>query len=176
MNAAHLHVILNHIPVIGIPLGAGLLLYGLVRKSEEVKRASLLVFVIVAVITIPTYLAGQAAEDMVEHLPGVNDDTIHNHEDAATIGLIVTSVLGVLSLTGLALSVIRGALGFFPTIFFLVLAFGVSAWLGRVANLGGKIRHPEFSDGASIDDDHDREGNDDGGRQRRRRNRGGRDR
>jgi hypothetical protein len=68
---------LNHIPVIGIPTGAALLIYGLLRRSEEVKRVSLLVFVVVAIITLPTYLAGKAAEDMVEHLAGVDDDLIH---------------------------------------------------------------------------------------------------
>jgi hypothetical protein len=88
---------LNHIPVVGIPIGAALLIYGLMRGSEEVKRVSVLVFVVLAIITVPTYLAGQAAEDMVEHLPGVDDDFIHTHEDAATIGLIVTSILRAIS-------------------------------------------------------------------------------
>ncbi|HEX8280690.1 MAG TPA: hypothetical protein VF551_04895, partial [Chthoniobacterales bacterium] len=84
MNPAHLHVILNHIPVVGVPIGFGLLFYGLLRKSAEVKRASLLVFIAMALIAIPTFLAGKAAEDVVEHLPDVREELIENHERAAT--------------------------------------------------------------------------------------------
>ena len=176
MNPAHLHIILNHIPVIGIPIGAALLIYGLIRRSEEVKRVSLLVFVVVAIITVPTYLAGKAAEDMVEHLPGVDDDLIHTHEAAATIGLIVASILGVVSAVGLAISFLAGRLALPMTLVILLFSLGVSGWLGKVANLGGKIRHTELRDGAAVDDHHEEEGDDDGGGQRRRRNRGGRGR
>lgn len=104
MNPAHLHIILNHVPVIGMPFAAGLLAYGLLRKSEEVKKASLLAFVAIAVLTIPTFLAGKAAEDVVEHLPGVSEQLIENHEGAALIGLIATLMFGAISLAGLLLS------------------------------------------------------------------------
>jgi hypothetical protein len=145
MNPAHLHIILNHIPVIGIPIGAALLLSGVLRRSEEVKHASLLIFVVVALIAIPTFLSGKAAEDVVEHLPGVSERVIETHEEAATVGLVVISILGLLSLIGLAWSIIRGALGSVLALGLLAVALGASGWLGRVANLGGKIRHTEFS-------------------------------
>jgi uncharacterized membrane protein len=176
MNAAHVHLVLNHIPVVGIPVAAAVLLYGLVRGSEEVKRVSLLAFLAIAIITVPTYLAGQAAEDIVEHLPGVDDDIIHTHEAAATIGLVVTSILGVLSAVGLLISFFVGRLSTLLTILFLLMSLGVSGWLSRVANLGGKIRHTELRTGASFDDDDHDEGDDDGGGGRRGRNRRGRDR
>lgn len=153
MNAAHLHIILNHIPVIGIPMGAALLLYGVIRKSEEVKRVSLLVFIIVGLITVPTFLAGKAAEDIVEHLPGVSENLIETHEEAATVGLVATSALALLAAGGLARSLFAGSLGTLFTILLLAVSFGVSGWLGRVANLGGKIRHTELREGAVLDDD-----------------------
>ena len=54
-----------------------------------------------------------------------------------------------------------------------VTSIGVSGWLGRVANLGGKIRHTELRNGAEFDDDDHDEGDDDGGgRGRNRRGRG----
>jgi uncharacterized membrane protein len=176
MNAAHLHIILNHIPVVGVPIALGVLIYGLLRRSEEVKRVALLSFIVIAAITIPTYLAGRAAEDMVEHLPGVNDDTIDVHKAAATIGLISTSILGLISAGALASSLIAGRVILPLMALVLITAIGVSGWLGRVANLGGKIRHPELSAGAAFDDDDHEEGDDDGGGKRRGRNRRGRDR
>ena len=175
MNPAHLHIVLNHIPVVGIPVAAAVLIYGIIRGSEEVKRVSLLAFLVIALITLPTYLAGQAAEDIVEHLPGVDDDIIHTHEAAATIGLIATSILGVLSAVGLVMSFFIGRLSTPVTILLLLMSVGVSGWLGRVANLGGKIRHTELRTGATFDDDDHDKADDDGGGGRGR-NRRGRDR
>ncbi len=177
MNAAHLHIVLNHIPVIGVPFGAVLLIFGLVRRSEEVKRAALLAFVLIALITVPTFLSGKAAEDIVEHLPGVVDDLIEHHEDAALIALISTSVLGALSLMGLGWSLVTGKLGLPATVLLILISLGVSGWLGRTANLGGKIRHTEFRDGTAGVEDHDEEEDGEKGRGRNRRGRrGGRDR
>lgn len=178
MNPAHLHIILNHIPVIGIPFCAALLTWGLLRKSEEVKRASLLAFIVIAVLTIPTFLAGQAAEDVVEHLPGVSEQLIENHEDAALIGLIATLILGALSLAVLLLSRLFSGAARRLSILLLVLSLMGGAWLGRTANLGGKIRHTELRGEATPATDvegeeEEEEEKDEGGRGR---GRGGRDR
>ena len=132
MNPAHLHIILNHVPVVGVPIGAALLIYGLLRRSER-SNASACWCSSSSLITVPTYLAGQAAEDMVEHLPGVDDDLIHTHEAAATIGLMMSSVLGVLSAAALGLSFLRGRLALPITVLVLLVSLGVSGWLGRVA-------------------------------------------
>lgn len=182
MNSAHLHIILNHVPVIGIPFAAGLLLYGLLRKSEEVKKASLLAFVIIALLTIPTFLAGKAAEDMVEHLPGVSEQLIENHEGAALIGLIATLILGAVSLAGLVVSRRLARIARPLNILLLVLSLTVGGWLGRVANLGGKIRHPEIRGDAAVaaeEEEAETEDNDEGdenkGDRGRGRNRRGRD-
>ncbi len=157
MNPAHLHIILNHIPVIGIPFGLALLIWGFLRKSDEVKRAGLLVFVAIALVTIPVFLSGKAAEDMVEHLPGVSENLIEKHERAATIALIATSVLGGLALLRLLIPARFGAVGGPMSILVFVFALGVTGWLGRTAHLGGQIRHPEIR-GSSFggDDDHAR--------------------
>ena len=41
MNWAHMHLLINHIPVLGMVFGTLLLAYGLVKKNEEIKRVSL---------------------------------------------------------------------------------------------------------------------------------------
>ncbi|MGA9769594.1 MAG: hypothetical protein WBV94_11170 [Blastocatellia bacterium] len=177
MNPAHLHIILNHIPVIGIPFATALLAYGLLKKSDDVKTASLWAFVILAVLTVPTFLAGRAAEDMVEHLPGVSEQLIERHEGAALIGLIATLILGAISLTVLILS--RRSKGVRKPLIIglLIFSIAVGGWLARTANLGGRIRHTELRDNlpAATDEDGEEEDenrNDDGrGRGRGRRDR-----
>lgn len=203
MNPAHLHIVLNHIPVIGIPFGAGLLIWGFLRKSQELKTTALLVFVAIALVTIPIYLSGKAAEDLVEDLPGVSERLIENHETAATIALIATSVLGGLALVRLLMASRLAAIGGPMTVLVFVLSLGVAGWLGRTAHLGGQIRHSEIRDSSvSVAEDEAEEDKkkgtddvqvkeeaaekeeqadkedkeDDGGRRRRGRGRGGRNR
>jgi hypothetical protein len=88
MNWAHVHLLLNHVPVIGVAFGFFLLLLGVVRKSDELKRASLVVFVVVGALAVPTYLTGEPAEKIVRDLPGVSRALIEQHEDAAMFALI----------------------------------------------------------------------------------------
>jgi hypothetical protein len=44
MNLAHVHLLLNHFPTIGMIVGLGLFVGAIVAKSEDLKRASLVVF------------------------------------------------------------------------------------------------------------------------------------
>lgn len=147
MNAAHVHLILNHIPVIGMAIGFLLLAVAMTKKSTELMKVSLGVFIIMALIAIPTYLTGKAGEEVVEHLPGVAQSIIDQHEEAAGLSLVAVEILGALALGGLL---------FFrrsPTIprWFvgtaLILSIVVAGLMGYTANLGGQIRHAEARPG-----------------------------
>jgi uncharacterized membrane protein len=148
MNAAHIHLLLNHIPLIGTAFAILLFVAGIVRKSAELKKASMWIFVIAALITIPVFLSGEPAEEIVEHLPGVSEPIIEQHERAALFTLIVIEVLGAVSLAGLFFSrrstdfpkLLAGAV-----LGIAVVAGGAMAW---TANLGGQIRHSEIRSGA----------------------------
>ena len=74
---------LNHVPVLGTAFGLGLVGWALLRRSEELKRISLGIFIIVALLAIPAYLTGEPTEELVENLPGVSKSSIEQHEEAA---------------------------------------------------------------------------------------------
>ena len=76
MNAIHFHLMLNHIPVLGTAFGLVLLVFSLWRKSEELKKASLVIFLISALVAVPVYLTGEPAEDAVKPLAGVSRPVI----------------------------------------------------------------------------------------------------
>src|ERR1700687_2600281 len=98
INSAHLHLMVNHFPVIGILFGILLFLYGLIRGSEEIKKVSLGVFVLLALITVPVYFTGEAAQKVVKNLPGVTEDFIGRHEEVAGLSLVLIETLGIASL------------------------------------------------------------------------------
>ena len=66
MNLAHIHLLLNHFPTVGFAIGLGLLVLAITSKKDELKRASLVVVFLVALITIPTYLSGNAAQSALQ--------------------------------------------------------------------------------------------------------------
>ena len=102
MNLAHVHLLLNHVPTVGFGVGLGLLVLSLVGKShDDLKRASLVVLFVVAILTIPTYFTGAAAEALLHGLgkgaacpPGVLPSAIRRHEDAALLGLAFMEITG----------------------------------------------------------------------------------
>src|ERR1700730_8374384 len=101
MTAAHVHLLLNHIPILGSIFGLLLLSYGMLRKSDEIKKTSLWGFVITALLTIPVYLTGDGAAKIVSNLPGVSTAIIQHHDQAATITMVAIEILGAVSLLSL---------------------------------------------------------------------------
>ena len=146
MNWAHVHLIINHFPVIGI-LGALLLLvYSLVRKSEEVKMVSLGAFAIIALMTLAVYFTGDAAEKVVKNLPGVTETYIGRHEEIASLTLVLMEILGITSLAGLVLLRRSGAIPKWVVVLILILSLITAVVVNLTANLGGQIRHTEIRD------------------------------
>jgi len=149
MNAAHIHLMLNHVPVLGTAFGLGLLVIASWRKSEELKKTALSVFVVVALLAVPVYLTGEPAEDVVKPLPDVSKPVIEQHEEAATVAFTGVLVLGVAAFAGL-LPFRRGKIlpAWYGSVMLAasVIVGGLMAW---TANLGGQVRHTEIRSSAS---------------------------
>jgi len=100
-NPVHLHLVLNHVPVLGTAFGRALVGWALLRRSEELKKISLGVFIIVALLAIPAYLTGEPAEELVENLPGVSKASIEQHEETAQAAFAGVLIVGVAAPGGL---------------------------------------------------------------------------
>lgn len=147
MNPVHLHLMLNHVPVIGTALTLALLALALWKKSEELKHAALLFLVGVALVSVPAYLTGESAEESLMDVAGVEETFIAPHEDAAQWAFGGQIALGVVALAGLV--VFRGG-KYMPGKFtgaVFAMALAVSGLMARTAYLGGQIRHPEIRTG-----------------------------
>jgi hypothetical protein len=147
MTWAHLHLALNHVPVIGLPIVVLLLAWAVVRRSVELTRASLGLLVLLALVTIIVQLTGEPAEDLIEGLPGVVDAMVERHEEAALIGTIGMSVLGLLALVGWWRSRGGRVLARWYSPAMLIGGLVLAGYFGWVANLGGQIRHTEIRAG-----------------------------
>jgi di/tricarboxylate transporter len=145
MNPAHLHILLTHAPFFATLFGIFLLLFGLVRKSEELKRIGLWVFALAAIITIPTYLTGTPANEFMKKLmPTMPLQHADQHEEIALIAMVAVIFLGVLALVGAVIfKKSQGLPNWFAGVL-LAIALLSSSALAWAGNLGGKIRHTEI--------------------------------
>jgi uncharacterized membrane protein len=147
MNLAHVHLLLNHFPTIGMLVGLGLYVVAILAKSDDLKRASLGVFFFIALLSIPTFASGTAARLALAKTPEVSMAMIDTHETAAFEALGVMELTGALAWLGLwqyrRLS--RLPQGTVAVILLTgLVTFGLMA---RAANIGGEIRHPEIRSG-----------------------------
>jgi uncharacterized membrane protein len=148
MNGAHLHLIVNHLPVVLAPTALIVLGLGLWRRNEEFVKVGLGLFVAAALLAIPAYLTGEPAEGIVARYSGVTKEAIERHEDAATGALVVIILAGLAALTHLSLEWRRRETPRWLAPLALVLGLVASVWLGVAANFGGHVRHQELQDTA----------------------------
>ncbi len=148
MDLLHLHLLLNHVPVIGTVILLLLFAGALLRRSGELMRAALVLSVLLGVVALGAFFTGEPAQNGLEGYPGVAERSISAHEDAAEIALTSIEVLAVLSLVGLVVWRKQPAVpGWFAAVVVFV-ALVTSGAMGWTANLGGKIRHTELGGGA----------------------------
>jgi len=69
MDLAHIHLLLNHFPTIGFLVGLGVFLLGLVGKSNDSRRAGLVIFMGIALLSIPIYISGNGAQEVICEAP-----------------------------------------------------------------------------------------------------------
>jgi hypothetical protein len=143
MTPIHLHLMLNHIPVLGTVFACLLLLYAIIRGQIEIRKVALGVFILVGLITPVVFFSGDNSVDPAKNIPGVREESIETHDEAAEIAFGSMVALGVLSLAQLILFRFpaRAKLGDRLALATLVLSAIAFVWVAHTANLGAQIRH-----------------------------------
>jgi uncharacterized membrane protein YfcA len=149
LDAAHLHLVVNHLPVFGGPFLLLLLVLGLIRRSGELVTLSLVLVVLLAAGTGLVYLTGEPAEDQVEKASWYQERLVETHEEQSEAGLIAMLATGALAAAGL---VLRKRPGTFPWLVRATVAGLVvgTVLIGRSAWSGGQIRHDEIRAGQPL--------------------------
>lgn len=144
MNVAFLHLLLNHIPTVGLVLGVGLFLLALVRRQQVLERASYEVLFAIAALTLPVYVTGVGAQAAMMDRPDVSPAAIGAHQDAALLAFAFMQMTGCAAWLALWRMRRRAAAG--PQVAGAVLLLAVLALvlMTGAAAVGGEIRHPEI--------------------------------
>jgi len=144
MDLTHIHLLLNHFPTIGTIIGGGLFVLSLIMKSDDLKRASLVILLGIALLAIPTYMSGNGAQDAIKSLPGVSKSLIEAHEGAALVGMAFMLPTGAFAWLGLwQFRRLRRIPNWNLTVI-LILILASLGLMTRASNMGGEIRHEEI--------------------------------
>jgi uncharacterized membrane protein len=151
MNLAHLHLLLNHFPIIGTIVGLGLFLVSLVGKNADLRRASLIVLAVISLVAIPTFFSGVGAQGAIKNDPGVSEALIERHEGAAMLAFFFMEITGALALVELWKHYRKSRPERWTWTLSAVLLFSIitTGLMARVGTTGGEVRHPEIRSGAA---------------------------
>jgi hypothetical protein len=144
MNLAHIHILLNHFPTVGTIVTLGFFVLALVMKSDDLKRASLTVFVGLGLVAIAAYVSGGAAEEQIKAMAGVSKDGIAAHKNAALLAFAILEITAMAAWFGLWQIRRIGRSTSMTNNLVLVFAIISLALMANAAEIGGEIRHPEI--------------------------------
>lgn len=143
MTVLHLHLLLNHIPVLGAVILVFIFGFAAARRNSTLSRVGLVTCVLLASLTGVVYLTGGGAEDLAEKIAGVSELSISLHEEAAEVSAIAFGAAGILALACLILFR-RKPIPQGVAVAALACTLIVAALMAWTANLGGNIRHTEL--------------------------------
>lgn len=141
MDQTHLHLITNHLAVIGTLFAGIVLLIGLISNTVQTRIAAFILMLISSVGGYITYQTGHEAEETVEHMKNISEHVIEQHEEFAEKAFWFIILLFIASLVGLYAG--KKNLQSEKKISWIILlicfaGFAVFAWTGY---LGGQIMH-----------------------------------
>jgi uncharacterized membrane protein len=143
---SHVHMILNHFPTVGFVFALGLYIVALIINNTVMKRTGLVLFVMCAILGVPTFVTGNASmwalTDPV--VKGISKAVINAHRDWALYTLFGLAFTGVTAWVELWR---YRQLGRFSNLSLaLVLIFGIITLgiMAETGHRGGQINHPEI--------------------------------
>ena len=150
MDPVRIHLVLNHLPVIGSGLALLALLFGIIRANLTVIRTAL-ALAVVALAAVPVVSwSGEEAEEVVEDAAWLDADGaewLDEHEERGEVA--INTLLSALAVCVLALAIgawreswLRAA----AIVAAVSLAIGLGNGLWAAAS-GGKIRHTGIRNG-----------------------------
>lgn len=147
MNASQIHLALTHLPVILSLAGMVALAISFIKTNLSLRKTALYILLIAGVGAIPVFFTGEGAEEVVEHIPGVSESLIEEHEKMARLGLIAILTAAVLALVSL-LKFLSAPIASRMAVAVLMVSLVSTGLMAQTAHLGGQIRHTEIRQGA----------------------------
>jgi len=151
MDELQLHLLVNHIPVIGLPIGLLLAIGGVIFKWDHVRKAGVVVYLACGLAVFAANFTGEGAEDIVEdNVSWVDHKQIHEHEEASETAMTLSGIAMALALVHLFNWPGNPAFRNIIMTAFLVVGIAASIMIGLAAHEGGKIMRPHLGSSGAM--------------------------
>jgi uncharacterized membrane protein len=147
LNSANFHLILNHWPVFLPMIGLFTIGAGFTLNLRETRNVGLCFVIIGAILTIPTYFTGSAAQEIVQNYPEVDAHSIDLHRSFALYASLLLGVVGLFSLVILFKDARQKKIRRDWILLLLTMLLVSAIFMAYTAHVGGLIRHEELSRG-----------------------------
>ncbi len=144
LNAAQLHLLVNHMPLAALGFSFLILIWGKTKNNMAIIKVAFALLILGGFFAAASFLSGDEAKELVENLPNFSKDHANEHELAAKFGLWWTIFTAVIAAFGFFQLIKKGSLArwlFYSILFFNLFTLTV---LARTNHLGGQISHPEL--------------------------------
>ena len=149
MNPFHLHLVFNHLPIVGIYLATLVLIAGLFFKNNIVKRVALSLLIISGIGAFVAHVTGEGAEESSELRTDISHDLIEKHEHASEPFFQIMLAITLLSIVALVFNIKKKTWSQYLIFLITIICLAAAYFAQQAGTSGGEIRHPEISDGAA---------------------------
>lgn len=144
-DPAYRHMLLNHIPIIGLFMALVVLVTGLVVRQTALQLTGLVLAALTAGASLPVANYGDAAYPAIyDTLDGHGRGWLDYHAELAETWLPLFYANAALAVIALVLGIVRPRLLRWASLLVALITLAGIVGASIVARSGGKIQHPEF--------------------------------
>jgi hypothetical protein len=144
-DPAYRHMLLNHIPIVGLALAIVALATGLLMRERVAIFIGLALVMLTTGMALPISRFGDAAYPAIyDTLNGHGRAWLDHHAEVAETWLPLLLANAAFALLAIALGTLKKQLLIPMGILVLLLGLGSLAGASSIARSGGQIQHPEF--------------------------------
>jgi uncharacterized membrane protein len=149
---SHLHILVSVFPSFGLVFVLGFYIAGLRTYNDGIRRTCLLMFGLLALLSLPTYFSGDGSMAVLSKTPRISKEMMSTHYGWGMAALLVLVVTGVAAWVELWRSYRAGRASNDPLHLVLGLAVVALGLMVVASELGWGITHHELQSTVSIPD------------------------
>lgn len=144
MNPVQIHLMLAHLPVVGLLAVVALLVVAITAKSELLFKTACGFLLACSLFAVGSYLSGPPSYEIIEAAHLAEEEIVERHALFGQISFVGMILLAAMTLGGIIQYFQGEAPGRAMRAALLAAAILMAAVLVWTAHEGGEIRHPEL--------------------------------
>ena len=147
MNDAHIHLLVNHLPIMLPMIAIIARITAFFLDSDALKRFAMIMLILSGIFAFASMQSGEKAEEMLESTVFFTESYIEAHEEAAETYAIFTYVIAGMAIISLWADFTKKSFAMILSEITLGLCIVSMYFAQKTGTTGGEIRHEEIRPG-----------------------------